>query len=112
MSDVYKSYLNGVRISPRKVRLVVDLIRGKHVQDALDILKFTNKRSAPILYKMVQSAIANATSQHSVDADSLMVDEAYVDGGATMKRFMPRAQGRAFVIRKRSSHITIKLKEI
>lgn len=112
MSQAYRSYLKGVRIAPRKARLVVDLVRGKHVQDALDILKFTNKRAAPVVAKMISSAIANAQGAATIDVDSLVVSEAFVDEGPTLKRFLPRAQGRATPIRKRTSHITVKLKEL
>ena len=111
-SDAYKAYLKGIRISARKVRLVVDLVRGKHVQDALDTLKFTNKRAAPIVHKMITSAMANARNTSRVDVDNLFVSEVFVDEGPTMYRFMPRAQGRAAPIRKRSSHITLKLREL
>lgn len=112
MAQAYRAYLKGVRVAPRKARLVVDLIRGKHVQEALDILKFTNKRAAPMLAKMISSAIANATSAATVDVDTLIVAEAFVDEGPTLKRFLPRAQGRATPIRKRTSHITVKLREL
>ncbi len=112
MTDSFHAYLKAVRVTPRKARLVVDLIRGKHVQDALDILKFTNKKTAPILAKMVHSAIANATSRATVDVDNLVVSAVFVNEGPMFKRFMPRAQGRAFPIRKRSSHIKIELSEL
>jgi len=110
--EAYRSYLKGVRIAPRKARLVVDLVRGKHVQEALDILKFTNKRAAPVVSKMISAAIANATSTATVDVDNLVIAEAFVDEGPTLKRFLPRAQGRATPIRKRTSHITVKLSEL
>lgn len=112
MTEAYKSYLKAVRIAPRKARLVVDLVRGKHVQDALDILKFTNKRAAPVVAKMINSAIANAQNVATIDVDHLVVNKVYVDEGPTMKRFLPRAQGRATPIRKRTSHITVELKEL
>lgn len=112
MDENFRAYLKAVRVSPRKARLVIDLIRGKHVQDALDILKYTNKKTAPIVAKMVQSAISNATSSATVDVDNLVVSTACVDEGPMFKRFMPRAQGRAFPIRKRSSHIKIELSEL
>lgn len=112
MSDTYKAYLKGIRITPRKTRLVVDLIRGMHVQDALDTLKFTNKRAAPVLHKMIRSAISNAQQVATVDVDNLIVGEVFVDAGPTLKRFLPRAQGRATPIRKRTSHITVKLVEL
>lgn len=112
MSDAYKTYLKSVRIAPRKTRLVIDLIRGKHVQDALDTLKFTNKRAAPVVAKMINAAIANAQSVATVDVDHLVVAKVCVDEGPTIKRFLPRAQGRATPIRKRTSHITVELQEL
>lgn len=112
MAEAYKSFLRGVRIAPRKVRLVVDLVRGKHVQEALDMLKFTNKRAAPVVSKMITSAMSNAQNAATVDVDQLVISEAYVNEGPTLKRFLPRAQGRATPIRKRTSHITIKLAEL
>ena len=112
MADSYTAYLKNYRISPRKARLVVDLVRGKQVQDALDILKFTKKKAAPTLAKLISSAIANGTSKSMIDVDRLIVEEAYVDPGPMFKRFLPRAQGRATPIRKRTSHITIKLSEL
>lgn len=111
MSETFRASLNGVRISPRKARLVVDLVRGQRVQVALDTLKVLNKKAAPMLSKLIGSAVANATSTATVDVDSLVIDEAFVDEGKTMKRWLPRAQGRATPLRKRTSHITIKLRE-
>jgi large subunit ribosomal protein L22 len=99
-------------MAPRKVRLVVNLVKGKPVQHALDLLKLTNKRAAPVVYKMIQSAIANATDKSTVDVDRLIVAEGFVNGGTSMKRWLPRAQGRATPLQKRTSHVTIKLKEI
>jgi len=112
MSEASRAVLRNVRITPRKARLVVDLVKGKPVQHALDLLKLTNKRAAPILYKIIQSAIANATDRSTVDVDRLIVAEGFVNEGPSMKRWLPRAQGRATPIQKRTSHITIKLKEI
>jgi large subunit ribosomal protein L22 len=108
----FKVLLKGVRISPRKARLVVDLVRGKHVQEALELLKFTRKRTAPVLAKMISSGIANARNTSTVDVDNLVVAEVMVDEGPTIKRFLPRAQGRATPIRKRTSHISVQLREI
>ncbi len=108
----FKVFLKGVRISPRKARLVVDLVRGKQVQEALDVLKLTQKRTAPVLAKMISSGIANARNTATVDVDNLVVAEVMVDEGPTIKRFLPRAQGRATPIRKRTSHISVKLREI
>jgi len=112
MSEASRVVLRNIRIAPRKVRLVIELIKGKRVQYALDLLKLTNKRAAPVVYKMIQSAIANATNKATVDVDRLIISEGFVDGGTTLKRWLPRAQGRATGILKRSSHVTIKLKEI
>jgi large subunit ribosomal protein L22 len=100
-----------VRIAPRKVRLVVDQIRGKRVEEALNILKFTPKRSATVVAKTLRSAIANAENTQSVDVDRLYVKRAMVDEGGMWKRFMPRAMGRASRVRKRLSHITIVVDE-
>ncbi len=105
------AYLKGIRITPRKARLVVNLIRGRNVQEALDLLKFTNKRAAPVVYKMINSAVTNMKEKMTVDVDNLRISEARVDEGPTIKRFLPRAQGRATPVRKRSSHIMIKLSE-
>ncbi|MDP6558715.1 MAG: 50S ribosomal protein L22 [Candidatus Binatia bacterium] len=100
-----------VRVSPRKVRLVVDQIRGKEVEDALNILKFVPKRSALIVAKTLRAAIANAESTQSVDVDRLYVKRVLVDEGTTSKRSLPRAMGRATQIRKRTSHLTIVIDE-
>jgi large subunit ribosomal protein L22 len=100
-----------MRVSPRKARLVADLVRGKRVSTALDILKLTVKKTSPAISRLIQSAIANAQQKATVDIDRLYVAEIFVDGGQMWKRFMPRAQGRAFSIRKRTSHITVKLRE-
>jgi len=112
MSEASRAVLRNVRITPRKARLIVDLVRGKPVQYALDLLKLTNKRAAPMVYKMIASAIANATDRATVDVDRLIVSEGFVNQGPSMKRWLPRAQGRATPIVKRTSHITITLKEI
>lgn len=107
----YDAVLRGMRISERKARLVVALVRGRNVSEALDILRVTTKKTAPVLTKIINSAIANAKNTATVDVDRLYIAEAFVDGAGMMKRFMPRAQGRAFTIRKRTAHITIKLRE-
>lgn len=111
MSDSYKSVLKDVRISARKARKVVDLVRGMDVSVAVDRLKLTNRRAAPMVSKLIKSAMASATEKTTVDIDRLFVAEIFVDEGATLKRFLPRAQGRATPVRKRSSHITVKLRE-
>lgn len=100
-----------VRIAPRKARLVMDAIRGKDYQDALNILRFTPKASAPIIEKILRSAAANAQNNYDMDVDALYISQCFVDEGPIMKRFRPRAMGRAGMIRKRTSHITIVLKE-
>lgn len=100
-----------IRIAPRKVRLVVDLIRGKRVDEALAILKFTPRGASPVVEKVLKSAIANAENNHNMDGEALYVKEIFVDGGPTLKRFHPRAQGRAFSIMKRTSHITVVVAE-
>lgn len=106
-----KAIARHVLISPRKVRIVVDLIRGKQVDEALAILKFTPKRAAQPVSKVVASAVANAEHNYDMSRDSLYVAEAYVDEGPTMKRFQPRARGQAFQILKRSSHVTVVVRE-
>ena len=100
-----------LRIAPRKARLVVDMIRGQRVEQALGILEFTSRRAARLIAKTVKSAVANAESNQSVDVDRLYVKRAYVDEGPTLKRFMPRAHGRATPILKRTSHVTIVVDE-
>lgn len=104
-----KATLDTYRQSPRKVRLLVDLIRGKKVADALTRLQFADKRAAPIVSKLLRSAVANATNSTAVSVDDLFVKEAMVDKGVTMKRIMPRARGSAARINKRTSHIKIVL---
>ncbi|GAB6085493.1 50S ribosomal protein L22 [Alkaliphilus crotonatoxidans] len=100
-----------VRIAPRKAQQVVDIVRGKQVDEALAILKFTPKAAAPIVYKLIQSAAANAENNNNMDREKLFVAEIYANQGPTMKRFRPRAQGRATTIRKRTSHIGVVVKE-
>lgn len=106
-----KAVAKTVRIAPRKVRLVLDLIRGKEVGEAVSILKLTNKRTSPVVEKLIKSAVANAEHNYDMDIDSLIVSEAYANEGPTLKRFRPRAQGRATKINKRTSHITIVVSE-
>ena len=100
-----------VRISPRKVRLVVDLIRGKRVGEALAILRHTPKAASPVVEKVLQSAIANATHNYNMDPNDLYVAKIYVDEGPTLKRFIPRSRGMANRINKRTSHITVVVSE-
>lgn len=103
-----KAILKNYRQSPRKVRLVADVIRGKKVADALNALQFVEKRAATPFAKVIQSAAANAT-QAGADLQTLIVKKVSVDKGTTLKRFMPRARGSASRINKRSSHITVEL---
>ena len=97
--------------SPRKLRIVVDLIRGKRVEEALNILAFTPKSSAKMVTKLLKSAVANVGQDRSIDVDTLFIKTISVDGGPTLKRFRPRAMGRASRIRKRMSHINVTLAE-
>ena len=107
-----KSIGRYVRVSPRKARLVIDMIRGRYVQEALDILKDSPKKVAETIEGIVRVAVSNAENNEGVEnVDSLYIKEAYVDQGPTMKRFRPRAMGRATRIRKRTSHITVILDE-
>lgn len=107
MATEAKAILKFVRISPRKARLVVDLIRGRDVASALNILKFTPKAAARTVEKVLKSVIANAVNQEIGDPDELRVMRAYVDGGPIMKRFRARSMGRAHPVKKRTSHITL-----
>ena len=106
-----KAYLRHVRIAPRKVQIVLDLIRNKPVDVAMAVIKNTPKAACEPLEKLLKSAIANAENNHNMSKDSLYVAECYVTPGPNMKRIRPRAQGRAFSVLKRSSHITLVLKE-
>lgn len=103
--------LRGIRVAPRKLRVVIDQIRGKHVDDALSTLAFIERRAADDIIKMIESGVANI-SQHiqDWDIDDLIVAKAFVDEGPTMRRFRPRAQGRATRINKRTSRVTIELR--
>lgn len=109
--DEGRAILNYARISSRKVKIVLDLIRNKDINEAYAILRYTPKAASEILYKLLKSAEANATNNNELDGDELYIYEAYANQGPTLKRIMPRAQGRAYRIRKRSSHITIVVKE-
>jgi large subunit ribosomal protein L22 len=101
-----------VRVSPTKARRVVDLVRGRSAQEALDILTFAPQAASEDFYKVVRSAIANAENNHGLDPSTLFVGEVYVDEGPTLKRIRPRAQGRAYRIRKRTSHITVVVESV
>ncbi len=103
--------LSSARLSPRKTRLVVDMVRGKQIQDALNILKFSPQPSARLISKLLGSAVANAEQKGASDVDRLFVKSISVDGGAVLKRFLPRAMGRASKIRKPTSHISVVLAE-
>lgn len=103
--------LRGARLSAQKARLVADQIRGKGVEEALDILAFSNKKGAAIVKKVLESAIANAEHNDGADVDELKVSTIFVDEGMTMKRIQPRAKGRADRILKRTCHITVKVAE-
>ncbi len=105
------AYLKDLRISPRKVKIVLDLIRGKDAAIAVAILKNTPKAASLPVLKLLQSAIANAENNNHLDATKLYVSQCFVTPGRTAKRIMPRAQGRAFRILKRSSHVTLAVAE-
>jgi len=106
-----KAHLTMLRVTPQKTRLVADLIRGKGVAEAESILRFTPRRSALPLLKLLRSAKANAVNNHDMFEDSLVVSKIMVDEGPVLKRYLPRARGRADLLRKRTSHITIILEE-
>jgi large subunit ribosomal protein L22 len=106
-----KATLRYVRISPRKARLIVDMIRGKSADEAKLMLKFHKRHAAQVVEKLLDSALANATVKGVIDVDTLFVKTAFVDGAPVLKRWRPRAHGRATRILKRSSHITLVLDE-
>jgi len=106
-----KAVAKYIRISPQKARLVADVIRGMKADTAVTTLRFMPKKAAHIIRKVLESAVANADQRDSVDVDSLYVKEITVDGGPMLKRFSPRAQGRATRILKRTSHITVVVDE-
>ena len=101
-----------IRISPRKVRLIMDEIRGRRIEEALNQLSFAPQKGAFILKKLINSAVANAEQNYEMDVDKLYIKRIYADEGPTLKRFRPRAMGRATRIRKRTSHLTVVLDEI
>ena len=96
-----------LRVSPRKARLVADQVRGKAVSAAMDILIFSTQKSAPLMRKVLESAIANAENNEGADVDELMIGEVYVNEGITVKRVSPRARGRADRVFKRTCHVTV-----
>jgi large subunit ribosomal protein L22 len=106
-----KASLNYYHVSPRKVRLVADLVKGLSVNAAIKQLMFSRKRSSPALLKLLKSAVSNAKNNFHLEPEKLYVKEFRVDEGPTFKRYMPRARGRATIIRKRTSHITLVLSE-
>lgn len=99
--------LRHFRMAPRKARLVTDMIKGMDVERAINTLQVTGKKIAPVIRKLVESAVANADQRGDMDIDALYISRAYVDEGPTMRRFQPRAMGRATRINKRTSHITV-----
>ncbi|HHW48502.1 MAG TPA: 50S ribosomal protein L22 [Clostridiaceae bacterium] len=109
--DEGKAVLRYARISPRKVNIVLKLIKGKGLDEAYAIVRYTPKAASEIIYKLLKSAEANAVNNNDLDRDNLYVAEAFANQGPTLKRIRPRAQGRAYRIRKRTSHVTIVLKE-
>jgi large subunit ribosomal protein L22 len=106
-----QSVLKFVRLSPQKGRLVADLVRGRKVDDAINVLKFSNQRAASLIRKVLESAIANAENNLGADIDELKVSEIFVDQGPVLRRIMPRAKGRADRITKPTSHITIRVSD-
>ncbi len=106
-----KAIAKYVRIAPRKVNLVAAEIRGKQVDEALAILKFTPKRGAEVLEKVLKSAIANAENNNNLDRENLYISEVYANQGPTLKRWRPRSQGRAYPILKRTSHVGVTVVE-
>lgn len=106
-----RAQLNYARISPRKVKIVCDLIRGKDTRTAQAILMQTPKAASELMLKLLNSAVANAENNHEMDPDNLYVSETFANPGPIVKRMMPRAQGRAYRINKRTSHITVVVRE-
>ena len=111
MAQEVKATAKYIRIAPRKVRIVMNLVRGKSVTDALAILKFTPKVGADAVEKVLNSAIANAENNFDMDMDRLFISSAFVDQGPTLKRIHPRSRGQAFKILKHTSHITVAVNE-
>ena len=106
-----KAVAKYIRISPQKARLVADVVRGMNVDTAITTLRFMPKKAARIIRKVVESAVANADQNDAIDVDTLFVKEIQINGGPMLKRFRPRAQGRATRILKRTSHITVVVEE-
>ena len=106
-----KAVAKYIRIAPRKIRVVMDLIRGKNIGEAFAILKYTPKVGADVIEKVLKSAVANAEHNNDMNVDNLFISAAYVDQGPTLKCIHPRSRGQAFKILKRSSHVTVVVKE-
>ena len=106
-----KAVAKYIRIAPRKIRVVMDLIRGKNIGEAFAILKYTPKVGADVIEKVLKSAVANAEHNNDMNVDNLFISAAYVDQGPTLKRIHPRSRGQAFKILKRSSHVTVVVNE-
>ena len=106
-----KASLKNAKVGEQKARIVADMVRGKMVNDAIRILTYDNKKPSMMIKKLVESAVANADQKQVIDVDNLYIKEIMVDKGPFMKRYQPRAQGRAFVIKKKSSHISLVLDE-
>ena len=111
MAQEVKATAKYIRIAPRKVRIVMNLVRGKSVADALAILKFTPKVGADAVEKVLRSGVANAENNFDMDVDRLFISSAFVDQGPTLKRIHPRSRGQAFKILKHTSHITVAVNE-
>lgn len=109
--DQATASVKNVRITPRKVRVVIDMIKGRNLKEALAILRYTPKAASPVLYKLLESAAANAVNNNELNRDALYVDDAFANQGPVLKRIIPRARGSASRINKRTSHITVVLKE-
>jgi large subunit ribosomal protein L22 len=103
--------LSYLRVAPRKTRFVIDLVRGKQVGEAIKILTFTRRSASLPVLRLIKSAVANASQTESIDVDTLFVKDIQVGPAPTLKRFQPRAMGRAFPIKKRTSHVTVVLQE-
>ena len=109
--DEGRAVVSHVRIAPRKIKIVLDLIRGKGIDEAYGIIRYTPKVASEVIFKLLKSAEANAVNNNQLDRDSLYIAETFANKGVTLKRIMPRAKGSAYRINKRASHITIVLKE-
>lgn len=102
-----RAFLPHIRISPTKIQIVVDLVRGKPVKEAISVLQYTPKRASMVVKKLVQSAAANAVQNHNMSEDDLVISKIYVGAGPTLKRVQPRQRGQGFPILKRTSHLTV-----